>query len=192
MSTTYAFINGKGGSGKTTTALVTGLALTSIGRTVSLVDLDPQSTATRCVRESDGAIPLPINESGADITLVDTPPRLDSVMFSRALNMADVLIVVTTPSPADLFASEDTIKLIRRHQRERDTFLLFNQVQPRTALSQQISERSEQLGVRALTTFFTRRQAYQHSLILGWKGMPPPVRDEALRVALEIATMPRK
>ena len=49
MSTIFAVVNQKGGTGKTTTAVSLGAALAERGRKVLLVDLDPQYSATSWV-----------------------------------------------------------------------------------------------------------------------------------------------
>jgi len=49
MTTTLAVGNQKGGVGKTTTTWVLGQALANLGRTVLLIDLDPQSSLTIAV-----------------------------------------------------------------------------------------------------------------------------------------------
>src|SRR5947209_5795569 len=101
--------NGKGGSGKTTAAILLGLALTEVGQKARVVDADPQSTPTRWI--ADGGRPLNGEDDSATV-LVDTPPRLDDPNLRTAIRDSDTVLVISSPSPADLFTSQDTAKLI--------------------------------------------------------------------------------
>ena len=66
--------------------------------------------------------------------------------------------------------------------------LLFNQVQRQTLLARELAPLAERIGLPALTHQVARRQCYQHAMVLGWKALDGPAREEILQVALEITT----
>ena len=101
--------NGKGGSGKTTATILLGLALVEAGHKAKVLDIDPQNTASRWI--TDGALPLDSEDASATV-LIDTPPRLDNPDLRKSIRDSDIIIVVSSPSPADLFTSQDTARLI--------------------------------------------------------------------------------
>src|SRR3978361_2285435 len=101
---TITLCNGKGGSGKTTLSVLLGSALIEAGHSVALLDTDPQHTATRWVEEIGGVeLAHPDKEYGA--LFIDTAPRLESTDVTDSIRRADVVVLVTSPSPADLFTS---------------------------------------------------------------------------------------
>lgn len=105
--------NGKGGSGKTTLSVLLGSALVEAGHKVALLDTDPQHTATRWIEEIGGLeLAVPGQDYGA--LFIDTAPRLESKEVTDSIRRADVVVLVTSPSPADLFTSRDTASLIHR------------------------------------------------------------------------------
>lgn len=69
MSRITAIINQKGGSGKTTTSVNLGAYLATFGRTVLLIDLDPQSNSTIHL----GLKPHEIEMSVYDVMMYDKP-----------------------------------------------------------------------------------------------------------------------
>lgn len=178
--------NGKGGSGKTTTAILLGLALVEAGHRTKIVDTDPQSTARRWIE--DGNLPLASEDGGATV-LVDTPPRLDDPRLRSSIKESDVVIVVSSPSPADLFTSQDTAGLISTLKATGKSRLLFNQVQDGTILSRGLEETAKRIGLRPLKNVLTRRQCYQHAVLLGWEALPAKAKEEVFKVALEIASL---
>jgi chromosome partitioning protein len=186
---TVTFCNGKGGTGKTTLSVLLALALKEAGHEVAIHDVDPQKTATRWAQEVGG---IELGEFGkAPVIIVDTPPRLDSPQTLAALRKADTVVLVTSPSPADLFTSRDTAALLKREGLLNRAHLLYNQVEQGTILSRDLSQMADKIGLPSLSNHLQRRQAYQHAVLLGWKSLGAKAREEALRVALEIIALSR-
>jgi chromosome partitioning protein len=182
------FCNGKGGAGKTTLSILLGCALADVGRRVAFLDRDPQQTATRWIKETKPAIVLAEPGVSYDALIIDTPPRLDSSLVHESLAQADKVMLVSSPSPADLWTSQDTVSVIRAHYKKEKAALLFNQVQRQTLLARELAPLAERIGLPALTHQVARRQCYQHAMVLGWKALDGPAREEILQVALEITT----
>lgn len=185
-----AFSNGKGGTGKTTSCVLVALALSSIGRSVVVRDLDPQKTATKWLEGSD--VPedrlLLVERPDVDYTLIDTPPRLDSTAFQKGVGGADVIVIPTSPSPADLDTTLETVELLTEMGIDGRARILYTNVQANTQLASQLDARAKDIGIPAFRTRIPRRQVYQHSLLIGWKRLPTMVREEILSAALEITT----
>lgn len=74
-----AVANQKGGSGKTTTAINLGAYLSALGKSVLLVDLDPQANATRAL----GFEPESLNKSLANVLL--GPDFLEDVVKNTTI-----------------------------------------------------------------------------------------------------------
>lgn len=181
--------NGKGGAGKTTLAVLLATAFQKVGHRVGLIDRDPQGTATRWIRET-GELELAAADSDHRLLVIDTPPRLDSELLHKSLAESDCAILVSSPSPADLWTSQDTVATIEQYLPDgRQARILFNQVQKRTVLAQNLEALTERIGLPALNTRIGRRQALQHAPLLGWSALDAASREELLSAALEIAAL---
>ncbi len=181
--------NGKGGAGKTTMAVLLATAFQKTGHRVGVIDRDPQATAARWI-EQTGELELATPDSDHRLVIFDTPPRLDSTVLHQTLAESDCAILVSSPSPADLWTSQDTVKVIRQHLPPgKPARLLFNQVQRRTLLAQGIDTLTERIGLPALQSRIGRRQAFQHAPLLGWSALDAASREELLSAALEIAAL---
>lgn len=185
---TIVFCNGKGGAGKTTLSILLGCALADAGRKVGLIDRDPQQTATRWVRETKPALSLAVSGESYDATIIDTPPRLEAAALHQSLVEAQRVILVSSPSPADLWTSQETAQLVKEHYRGEKAAVLFNQVQRQTVLAREMHLVGESIGLPALSRYVGRRQAYQHAMIMGWSALDAGAREEILQVAIEIVT----
>ncbi|MDC7789522.1 ParA family protein [Rhodoplanes sp. TEM] len=158
-----AFVQGKGGVGKTTIAVSVAAELKKRGAMLGLVDADPQGSACSWAETGKLAFPvwrLPLDERPVTTWVAQlgrVPGRvvlIDSAPNDRALGacvaVADTVMVPCGPSGLDLDATFRTIGIIEEVRRRRQTsmrvILIPNRVDLRTLEGQQISEELKTAG----------------------------------------------
>jgi chromosome partitioning protein len=96
----------KGGTGKTTLALSLAVAAEAAGRSVLVVDLDPQASACKWTDRRSGETPSVIDaqparlaaalakaeQAGIDLASVDTPARIEQAA-AEAAKVADLVLI---------------------------------------------------------------------------------------------------
>lgn len=125
--------NFKGGSGKTTTSAYLAHAFAAKGRSVIVVDADPQGSALRWSEQGEWTIPtiaLPVKDlhkrlsgivpSSTDVVVIDTPPLEEQAgIVASALRAADVAIISMAPTMGEyerlpeVWAAIDDIEPLR-------------------------------------------------------------------------------
>lgn len=185
--------NGKGGSGKTTVSVLLALALAEAGRRVAVSDRDPQGTASLWLQDLNGKRGRPelfkVGEA-YDVVFIDTPPRLDAPQVRDALAEADKVLLVSSPSPADLWTTRATAEFIKSHLvKKHPARVLFNQVQPGTLLAEGLKDTAKKIGVPCLMSVVRRRQCYQHAAVLGWSGLSTKAKEEVMMLAGEVISL---
>lgn len=176
-----AFINGKGGAGKTTTSVLVCLALREAGHDAAIIDRDPQQTASLWLAK----FPEMLNPRAA-IQIIDTAPRLDSSQVAATMKEADKIIVPCRTSPVDLWTTQDTVKLLSKLQCLHKSKLLFNQIRPGTILSRDLTDIANTIGLKPLKTNLYLRESYQHAVLSGWQALDRIAREEITQVTLSI------
>ena len=124
----------KGGVGKSTIAGNLAAEFVAMGRSVAVLDADPQHSLVSWAGQGDGMLARCVQkvaggadtlrsqarkaEKDADIVLIDTPPGMPEVGYQAAL-AADLLLLPCGPSPLDLFALKEALSLGLRARGER-------------------------------------------------------------------------
>lgn len=181
-------LNGKGGVGKTTTAINLAATFSEHNR-VLLVDADPQASATWWVERSSKGIGFDLAQetdatllSGLrkvgdyDIVVVDTPPALGSDALAAVVPAADYVVLPTPPAPMDLAALIETVRSAVTPQGVAHRVLL-TRVDPR-CVGEAMEARKTliELGIPACSAFIRAYKAHERAALEGmaitqWRGM---------------------
>jgi chromosome partitioning protein len=148
MGTVITFAQQKGGSGKTTVLAHLAAAWSEAGRTVALVDLDPQQSLTRWAGlRKDPAIEVIESKDYRassdlrsarrkfDFVLVDCPGAASSLLES-AIRESDLVIAPCQPSVMDVWALESVIATAGKLK--RPLRILLNRMPPRLASLEEV------------------------------------------------------
>ncbi len=195
----------KGGSGKTTLAVNLAVEALRRGRSVAILDTDPQGSLGRWFmarREAKGgAAGLEFATSSAwgvsyeceklrgahDLVLVDTPPKIDADL-RPALREANLVLVPVAASRVDLWATEGVLELARRER--RPAMLVMNRAARRARLTGTIADEIAEIDALVAATQIGNRVAFAEALGLGLGVGELPRRgaavDEIAALAAEI------
>jgi chromosome partitioning protein len=178
-----AVISQKGGTGKTTLALNLADGLSRRGR-VLIVDADPQNSLSQWVAMSDSRYQLPevqkvdgppaisIHQSSDtyDFVVIDCPPAIHSKEVVDLLGVVDIALIPVLPSPIDLWASVEMIKLTKKIEsvnKKLSAFMVLNQVEPKSALSRAMTDALAALDTPVLAAKVSRRAAFKNAAVEG-------------------------
>lgn len=179
-----AVVAKKGGVGKSLISLLLYQSLKQAGRSVELQDWDAQGTATksRDLTEAERKA-----EVSAEIVIYDTPPNLSHTATDVAIRSADLVLVVATPSPVDVWEAQDAAKLAQKTARKKAKVrVVFNKVRRNTLLGRVLDETAKQFSVPTLQTVLSNRECYQHFAWQGWKALDSTAREEVLQMTIAV------
>ena len=174
-----AIIAQKGGTGKTTLALSMAVAAQRAGRTVAIIDLDPQASASNwgdrrkanqpaIVSAQPARLPQILEaaeESGADLIVIDTPPRAERAAIAAA-RAAHLVLVPCRPSIFDLETFSTTLDLIAAVG-SKPLAAVLNAVPTRGKKRQQAAQALKELDISVCPEVFGARVAFDHANTVG-------------------------
>eukprot|EP01133_Synstelium_polycarpum_P026066 gene26066-31310_t len=176
-------LNQKGGVGKTTLSVNIAAALAHGGARVLLIDADPQGSALdwSAAREGDplfSVVGLPrasvhkeIGQvgQGYDHIIIDGPPRVTDLARS-AIMASDVVLIPVQPSPYDIWAADEVVKLIQEATVYKDglkSAFVVNRKIANTAIGRDVGEALAAYPVPVLAATVTQRVIYAEAAAQG-------------------------
>lgn len=182
-SKTFTIAQQKGGAGKSTLAAHLAVAWVKAGKSVALVDIDPQGSLeiwARMRAETLGEDQLGMQFASvtgwrtqktveefarsADVVVIDSPPHAETEA-KIAIRAADLVIAPSQPSPLDVWAAEPTLKLAEKEK--SPIAIVLNRVPPRANLTEDMIAKLSDYDVRLAKTTIGNRVAFAESMARG-------------------------
>ncbi len=176
-------LNQKGGVGKTTLSVNIAAALAHSGARVLLIDADPQGSALdwSAAREGEplfSVVGLPRASvhkeigtvgQGYDHIIIDGPPRVTDLARS-AIMASDVVLIPVQPSPYDIWAADEVVKLVQEATVYKDglkSAFVVNRKIANTAIGRDVGEALAAYPVPVLASTVTQRVIYAEAAAQG-------------------------
>jgi chromosome partitioning protein len=180
-------VNGKGGVGKTTTAMALSGILAEEFKVLA-VDADSQGSFSWWTQRSQNGMDFDlVRETNPELlkdlqkvteyefVVVDTPPALSSKALVAAIAAADYLVLPTPPAPLDLAVLIETIKEVVMPLGVTHR-VLFTRVSPRSLGEAREAQKTlMELGIPTFNTFVRAYKAHERAALEGkpitqWRG----------------------
>jgi len=205
MAKVIAFLNQKGGAGKTTIATNVASQLKSEGYKVVIADSDPQGSARDwgAVDENNDVTVLGMDRDSLtkdvaaikvhyDFVIIDGAPQAQELAVA-AIKAADTIFIPVQPSPYDIWACNDLVDLIKARQEVTDgtpkSAFIISRAIVNTIVGREIKKTLADFGLPTLERVTSQRVPFVDSAAL---GSTPLKTDPESKAAFEIKMLTRE
>lgn len=178
----------KGGAGKTTLAAHLAISIAGTGKSVAVVDIDPQASLASWFLMRQEVLGDAAGKVGRgsivhhavtgwrvgnrvealarehDVVIVDSPPHADTEA-RVAVRAAGLVLIPVQPSPMDVWASKATVDLAAAEGRK--ALVVLNRVPPRANLTDAMLARLAELDAPLAKTRIGNRVAFASAMLAG-------------------------
>ena len=175
---TLVILSQKGGTGKTTMAVHLAVEASRSGKTVALIDLDPQASAAKWGDTRSDDTPIVISahatrlpqvlhtaaQGGVDLAIIDTSPNTDPNTLN-AVKVGNLMLIPSRDARFDLEAIGSTIQIGK--MADVPMRVVFNAVKTRSSMFYKAKRAVEVYGVPTAPYVLGDRVAYSHAVVDG-------------------------
>ena len=191
--TVISILNQKGGVGKTTLSTHLARALQLQGKDILLVDSDPQgSTRDWAATRKEQTLPVvsidrptidkDLKNIRKDFIIIDGAPRSNEIILS-AIKASNAIIIPVQPSPYDIWATSDLVRIVKEHIQKTNGTLkvafVVSRVIKGTKIGSEIIEILSNYEIPVLKTLITQRVIYPNSAAAGTTVLDQDPKGEA-------------